>query len=64
MYYKKCVTQNGTPVSWYRAIQDISYTGNCFFIAHEFFDALPVHQFQVTLPNIAISKGAYSTEGA
>lgn len=46
--YKKCVTQNGTPVSWYRAIQDISYTGNCFFIAHEFFDALPVHQFQKT----------------
>lgn len=46
--YKRRVTQNGTPVSWYTAVQDIPYYGNCFFLAHEFFDALPVHQFQKT----------------
>ncbi|PFX32758.1 NADH dehydrogenase [ubiquinone] complex I, assembly factor 7 [Stylophora pistillata] len=46
--YKKCVTRSGTPVSWYRGIQDIASNGNCIFIAHEFFDALPVHQFQKT----------------
>lgn len=46
--YKRCVSQTGVPVSWYRALQDVPLQdGNCFFVAHEFFDALPVHQFQV-----------------
>ena len=46
--YKRCVSQTGVPVSWYRAVQDVPLQdGNCFFVAHEFFDALPVHQFQV-----------------
>ena len=34
-------------MSWYRAIQDVPLEENTFFLAHEFFDALPVHQFQV-----------------
>lgn len=46
--YKRCVSQTGVPVSWYRAVQDVPLQdGNCFFVAHEFFDALPAHQFQV-----------------
>ena len=31
------------------AVEDVPVEGNCFFLAHEFFDALPVHQFQVCL---------------
>ncbi|KAK2550805.1 Protein arginine methyltransferase NDUFAF7, partial [Acropora cervicornis] len=46
--YKRCITQGGVPVSWYRAIQDAPLEENTFFLAHEFFDALPVHQFQKT----------------
>ena len=34
-------------MSWYRAIQDVPLEENTFFLAHEFFEALPVHQFQV-----------------
>ena len=47
MCYKRCITQAGCPVSWYRAIQDVPLGENTFFLAREFFDALPVHQFQV-----------------
>ncbi|KAL9954933.1 hypothetical protein ACROYT_G042522 [Oculina patagonica] len=48
--YKRHVTQTGIPVSWYRAVQDVPLQpgANCFYVAHEFFDALPVHQFQKT----------------
>lgn len=46
--YKQYVTQTGVPMSWYRAVQDVPFEGNVFFLAHEFFDALPVHQFQNT----------------
>ncbi|XP_068729458.1 protein arginine methyltransferase NDUFAF7, mitochondrial-like isoform X2 [Montipora capricornis] len=46
--YKTRITQTGVPVSWYRSIQDVAFEGNTFFLAHEFFDALPVHQFQKT----------------
>ena len=47
--YKNRITKSGVPVSWYRAIQDVP-EGHSFFLANEFFDALPVHQFQVRPP--------------
>ncbi|CAH3016180.1 unnamed protein product, partial [Porites evermanni] len=46
--YRRCLTQAGIPVAWYRAVEDVPVEGNCFFLAHEFFDALPIHQFQKT----------------
>lgn len=41
------VTESGIPVSWYRNIFDAP-KGLSFYLAHEFFDALPIHQFQNT----------------
>ncbi|KAK3730151.1 hypothetical protein QZH41_016934, partial [Actinostola sp. cb2023] len=45
--YRQGMTPAGMPVSWYHAVQDIPQ-GNTFYLAHEFFDALPVHQFKKT----------------
>jgi len=45
-HYRNCQSKHGVPVSWYRGLQDVP-RGFSFFVAHEFFDALPVHKFQV-----------------
>ncbi|KAM4693627.1 protein arginine methyltransferase NDUFAF7, mitochondrial [Discoglossus pictus] len=45
--YKKGITKSGLPVCWYRDLQDVP-EGFTFYIAHEFFDALPVHKLQKT----------------
>ena len=45
-HYRSCQSKHGVPVSWYRSLQDVP-RGFSFFVAHEFFDALPVHKFQV-----------------
>ncbi|KAB1267096.1 Protein arginine methyltransferase NDUFAF7; mitochondrial [Camelus dromedarius] len=45
--YMKGVTKSGIPISWYRDLQDIP-KGFSFYLAHEFFDVLPVHKFQKT----------------
>ena len=44
--YSRCRSKHGPPVSWYRRLQDVP-RGFSFYLAHEFFDALPVHKFQV-----------------
>ena len=44
--YRCCRSKHGPPVSWYRRLQDVP-RGFSFYLAHEFFDALPVHKFQV-----------------
>ncbi|GBG85840.1 hypothetical protein CBR_g40650 [Chara braunii] len=36
------------PVSWHLQLEDIPRGDPAIVIAHEFFDALPVHQFQMT----------------
>ena len=43
--YRQGITHQGIPVKWYRQIDDVP---NCFtlLVAHEFFDALPIHKFQ------------------
>ncbi|XP_045142964.1 protein arginine methyltransferase NDUFAF7, mitochondrial [Echinops telfairi] len=45
--YMKGATKVGVPVSWYRDLQDVP-KGYSFYLAHEFFDVLPVHKFQKT----------------
>ncbi|MCI4389615.1 hypothetical protein PGIGA_G00100240 [Pangasianodon gigas] len=45
--YRTGTTHTGVPVSWYRRIDDIP-RGFSIFLAHEFFDALPIHKFQKT----------------
>uniref|UniRef100_A0A8C4ZRS4 Protein arginine methyltransferase NDUFAF7 n=1 Tax=Gadus morhua TaxID=8049 RepID=A0A8C4ZRS4_GADMO len=45
--YRHGATPAGVPVSWYRHLDDVP-RGFSLFLAHEFFDALPVHKFQRT----------------
>ncbi|XP_043840579.1 protein arginine methyltransferase NDUFAF7, mitochondrial isoform X2 [Dromiciops gliroides] len=45
--YMKGITKSGIPISWYRNLQDVPQ-GHSYYLAHEFFDALPVHKFQKT----------------
>ncbi|KAM4772873.1 protein arginine methyltransferase NDUFAF7, mitochondrial [Rhinophrynus dorsalis] len=45
--YKKGITKTGLPVCWYQDLHDIPQ-GYTFYIAHEFFDALPIHKLQRT----------------
>lgn len=45
--HRQGISHQGIPVKWYRQLEDVP---NCFtlLVAHEFFDALPVHKFQKT----------------
>ncbi|XP_066474005.1 protein arginine methyltransferase NDUFAF7, mitochondrial isoform X2 [Tiliqua scincoides] len=43
--YMQGVTKTGLPIFWYRDLNDVP-EGNCFYLAHEFLDALPIHKFQ------------------
>uniref|UniRef100_A0A672FGM6 Protein arginine methyltransferase NDUFAF7 n=1 Tax=Salarias fasciatus TaxID=181472 RepID=A0A672FGM6_SALFA len=45
--YRRGETAAGLPVSWYRRLEDVP-AGFSIFVAHEFFDALPIHKFQRT----------------
>jgi len=38
----------GIDVTWYRSLEEVPENHTTFYIAHEFFDALPIHQFQNT----------------
>ena len=44
--YRSCVSYHNFNVHWYRQLADVP-KGPSFFIAHEFFDVLPIHKFQV-----------------
>lgn len=46
--YRKGVTALGIPISWYNRIEDVPREFS-LVVAHEFFDALPIHKFQVSL---------------
>ncbi|KAK8357212.1 hypothetical protein V6Z11_A05G406800 [Gossypium hirsutum] len=39
-------TLAGTPVSWHATLEQVPFGLPTIIIAHEFYDALPVHQFQ------------------
>ncbi|XP_014242574.1 protein arginine methyltransferase NDUFAF7, mitochondrial isoform X2 [Cimex lectularius] len=46
-HFMEGVTETGVPVYWYNSIESVP---TCFtlILAHEFFDALPIHKFQKT----------------
>lgn len=44
-HYREGVTEHGVKVFWYHSIQDVPRNFSVF-IAHEFFDALPIQKFQ------------------
>lgn len=43
-YYRSGITASGTKIYWYRQLEDVP-EGFAVVLAHEFFDALPVHKF-------------------
>ena len=45
-HYKECKSKHGPTVYWYRDLREVP-RGYTAFVAHEFFDALPIHKFQV-----------------
>ncbi|XP_067137774.1 protein arginine methyltransferase NDUFAF7, mitochondrial isoform X2 [Centruroides vittatus] len=45
--YRRNVTRGGVPVTWYRSLSDVPPAFS-FYVANEFFDALPVHQLRKT----------------
>ncbi|KAJ6625046.1 Protein arginine methyltransferase NDUFAF7 like, mitochondrial [Pseudolycoriella hygida] len=46
-YYHMGETSSNIPVLWYKRIEDLP-NGFSIVLAHEFFDALPIHKFQKT----------------
>ncbi|XP_076291709.1 protein arginine methyltransferase NDUFAF7, mitochondrial [Lasioglossum baleicum] len=46
-YYREGVTEDNVNVYWYYSVKDIPKKFS-IFLAHEFFDALPIHKFQRT----------------
>ncbi|XP_054271505.1 protein arginine methyltransferase NDUFAF7, mitochondrial [Macrosteles quadrilineatus] len=45
--YKTGMSNFGIPVHWYKSAEDVPHQFSCI-VAHEFFDALPIHKFQKT----------------
>ncbi|XP_078047941.1 protein arginine methyltransferase NDUFAF7, mitochondrial isoform X2 [Augochlora pura] len=46
-HYREGVTEDNVNIYWYYSVKDIP-KGFSIFLAHEFFDALPIHKFQRT----------------
>nr|XP_031839956.1 protein arginine methyltransferase NDUFAF7, mitochondrial isoform X2 [Nomia melanderi]XP_031839957.1 protein arginine methyltransferase NDUFAF7, mitochondrial isoform X2 [Nomia melanderi] len=46
-YYREGVTEDGINIYWYHSVKDVPKKFS-IFLAHEFFDALPIHKFQKT----------------
>lgn len=44
-YVRKNTTRTGLPIYWYRDLDDVP-AGFSVYVANEFLDALPIHQFQ------------------
>ncbi|OWM73974.1 hypothetical protein CDL15_Pgr022245 [Punica granatum] len=49
-------TLAGNPVSWHASLEQVPSGLPTIIIAHEFYDALPVHQFQPTPSNLYLLK--------
>ncbi|XP_066261487.1 protein arginine methyltransferase NDUFAF7, mitochondrial-like [Euwallacea similis] len=46
-FYREGITHQGIPVFWYNQYQDVP-DGFTLLLAHEFFDAMPIHKFHKT----------------
>lgn len=46
-YYQTGLMEDGTPVFWYYSLNEVPRNFSCI-LAHEFFDALPIHKFKKT----------------
>ncbi|XP_066148843.1 protein arginine methyltransferase NDUFAF7, mitochondrial isoform X2 [Euwallacea fornicatus] len=46
-FYREGITHQGIPVFWYKQYQDVP-DGFTLLLAHEFFDAMPIHKFHKT----------------
>lgn len=46
-YYRKGESVSGIEIFWYRELEQVPKSFS-IFLAHEFFDALPIHKFQQT----------------
>uniref|UniRef100_T1PJ04 Protein arginine methyltransferase NDUFAF7 n=1 Tax=Musca domestica TaxID=7370 RepID=T1PJ04_MUSDO len=64
VYYRKGETASGTKIYWYSRLEDVPRKFSVV-MAHEFFDALPIHKFQLykgvwkeILIDLAEEKGA------
>ena len=44
--YSQHRTASRLQVRWYRSLEEVPVDAPAIILAHEFFDALPVHQFQ------------------
>ncbi|CAH0390856.1 unnamed protein product [Bemisia tabaci] len=47
IHYQKGLMKDSVPVFWYNSLQDVPHQFS-LVVAHEFFDALPIHKFQKT----------------
>ncbi|XP_065201486.1 protein arginine methyltransferase NDUFAF7 homolog, mitochondrial [Planococcus citri] len=47
-YYKYGKTNDGVEVFWYKSLSKYKYKRFSLIVAHEFFDALPIHKFKKT----------------
>ncbi|XP_060517660.1 protein arginine methyltransferase NDUFAF7, mitochondrial-like [Cylas formicarius] len=47
LVYRHGISRHGIPVSWYKQLKDVP-EGFTLLLAHEFFDALPIHKFHKT----------------
>ncbi|EZA50348.1 MidA-like protein, mitochondrial [Ooceraea biroi] len=46
-FYRRGITKDGVKAYWYYSVYDVPRKFS-IFVAHEFFDALPIHKFQKT----------------
>ena len=47
-HYAHCKSKYGQDIFWYQQLPDVPRKFS-FYVAHEFFDALPIHKFQVKI---------------
>lgn len=52
-HYQKGIMKDGTRVFWYYSLNEVPHNFSCF-LAHEFFDALPVHKFKVSKMTVCL----------
>lgn len=49
-WYQRSISKQGVPVFWWERLEDVPKRFSAV-LAHEFFDALPIHYFQRAQPS-------------